>query len=1080
MRRLAGIISAFALLAAPAWAGIAYVNGADLGNNAGSGNLTVAYTVSGGSNELLLACTVGDTSDHLTGVTYNGVAMTLVAKAATANTRWMYLHYVLGPASGTHNFVFTSSGGYVIPVATEYSGVRQSSQPDASASNNNTSASITTSVTTVANNSWAALCQGDNNSSAAGTGSTLRAIGAAFGDVALYDNNGPVTPAGSVSMTVTSNSGPQEQGTIMASFAPQAADYSITGAVTSLTGLASAGITWTKTTGNFSNGCILTASTGSATVTWGGSMSGSGTGTFTISGSSTSTFNATVTDSVAEALTVTLSNSCGLADPPPFTFTISNRTVSFSGCPTSQTKGATSSTCTVSISSGTFPANGVLTDSGQGGLNGGTFVPSVGSTGTSNVPVPISGLSSFTFTYSPAFIGKMILTLQPIAGLTISTVSDTVTYTGSTFTSIATGNSNVAGTWSCSGACTTTTPGSGDTCILATSFIVTVPNGITFSCGVLPSSLVTGSPDIKISGTGSLVVANGGTLRQQGFAQFPVTGTTNIPSLIVQTGGTWLIDEGNGSTPYYTYSLGGSSGEYGQIAIGSPGDGANCNVTNLAGCPTTVKSINTASATGSVYQNNGSNASQIEFAAYGAVFTSCGSATLGCVQIETTVGGSRDVYTYANDAFLTGGPFISAALLEGNGAGINISGISTDTHPLAVGYLDIGETAGGGGATSTVNLSNSYVYGTTANTEFAGGTVSNVVFDGMSSNTLYAGDLTAALTTNMSNVVIRMLDSTSEIALPGSMTNLLVWGDTCAGCQGNPHFMGLHNLANPINATLTGVILDYGDVGAEGDGLVYSGSTTTINGFLSVPSLINGIAVSSVARATQAGSAPAGYTALNITHASIFGGGLTTQGGYYLTENSPSSTTPWPITYKNSIYAGGGNSNALYAGTYASTSYPNTVPVAGIDYNTNWNYKAVSRWNSGFDANCTGTITSNGSPYDLCLTGTFGAHDINVNPLPVDATRHLTTWGALHGHASAIAAGGYWQPTGAMAYLASCAPALGTCISDLFSYMRAGYAVQNPQLLNAGSDGMTIGCCGFGAGAGSIIFLGAPALIHVP
>ena len=93
------------------------------------------------------------------------------------------------------------------------------------------------------------------------------------------------------------------------------------------------------------------------------------------------------------------------------------------------------------------------------------------------------------------------------------------------------------------------------------------------------------------------------------------------------------------------------------------------------------------------------------------------------------------------------------------------------------------------------NLSNSYVYGTTANTEFAGGTVSNVVFDGMSSNTLYAGiPNTAALTTNMSNVVIRMLDSTSEIALPGSMTNLLVWGDTCAGVRGQP---ALHGPAQP-------------------------------------------------------------------------------------------------------------------------------------------------------------------------------------------------------------------------------------------------------------------------------------------
>ena len=77
-----------------------------------------------------------------------------------------------------------------------------------------------------------------------------------------------------------------------------------------------------------------------------------------------------------------------------------------------------------------------------------------------------------------------------------------------------------------------------DTCILATSFIVTVPNGITFSCGVLPSSVVTGSPDIKISGTGSLVVANGGTLQPAGLCAVPRDRdelTTSL-SLIVRDG----------------------------------------------------------------------------------------------------------------------------------------------------------------------------------------------------------------------------------------------------------------------------------------------------------------------------------------------------------------------------------------------------------------------------------------------------------------------------------------------------------------------------------------------------------------
>lgn len=202
---------------------LALDNAADLGNNGGTTNsLTAAYTCTG-SNLILLVGFQGDSgggNDDITGVTYNGVSMTLVQKQTGANTRMSYLYRLVNPATGSHNVVINCTNNhFLIAGAVSYTGAAQSGQPDNSNTGQSTSVtSYATSLTTVADNCWVVLWAGANII-AAGAGCTSRAVDAAFASWRICDSNGVVHPAGSYSMTTTNGSATFGNH-IMASIAP--------------------------------------------------------------------------------------------------------------------------------------------------------------------------------------------------------------------------------------------------------------------------------------------------------------------------------------------------------------------------------------------------------------------------------------------------------------------------------------------------------------------------------------------------------------------------------------------------------------------------------------------------------------------------------------------------------------------------------------------------------------------------------------------------------------------------------------------------------------------------------------------
>lgn len=212
---------------------IAFDAATDGGNNGGTTNSRTFSHTCTGSDRILFVGFCGDVSpgnDDITSVTYNGVGLSLVGKRTDDNTsRMLYLYMLVGPASGANDVVISCTNNhYLLAGAVSYTGVAQSGQPDASTTNISgaLATTLTTSLTTVADNCWTVLVEGGFNANAAptaGAGSTRRTFDAAFGTWGLFDSNSAITPAGSYSMTTDRSSSDNFIAHVMASVSPTGA-----------------------------------------------------------------------------------------------------------------------------------------------------------------------------------------------------------------------------------------------------------------------------------------------------------------------------------------------------------------------------------------------------------------------------------------------------------------------------------------------------------------------------------------------------------------------------------------------------------------------------------------------------------------------------------------------------------------------------------------------------------------------------------------------------------------------------------------------------------------------------------------
>lgn len=184
-----------------------------------------AFTTSGADRILFVGVWVGTNTDIITGVTYNGVAMTLVATIqSTVNSR-AYLWALANPASGSNTVSVprTDSVGSAQVRAISYTGAFQSSTVDNSTTVNTTSGTTETlTLTPVATNCWAVAFfrQDVTNTPTAGAGTTLRGL-SGDGLSICGDSNGVIS--GSTSLILNAGGTITQGPAVMASFAPSGA-----------------------------------------------------------------------------------------------------------------------------------------------------------------------------------------------------------------------------------------------------------------------------------------------------------------------------------------------------------------------------------------------------------------------------------------------------------------------------------------------------------------------------------------------------------------------------------------------------------------------------------------------------------------------------------------------------------------------------------------------------------------------------------------------------------------------------------------------------------------------------------------
>lgn len=167
---------------------------------------TLAFTCTG-SDRLLLVTTANEGgANDVTGVTYNGVALTEIGTAVQKGSTGRYLRLwgLLNPASGANNVVVSRTTGAADMwcLVASYTGVKQSGLPDANTTQQFTATTVTTSLTTIADNCWTILIGYGDRAQTASTGSTFRQNNTS-GAYQLYDSNAAITPAGSTSMSWT-------------------------------------------------------------------------------------------------------------------------------------------------------------------------------------------------------------------------------------------------------------------------------------------------------------------------------------------------------------------------------------------------------------------------------------------------------------------------------------------------------------------------------------------------------------------------------------------------------------------------------------------------------------------------------------------------------------------------------------------------------------------------------------------------------------------------------------------------------------------------------------------------------------
>ena len=183
-------------------------------SSSGSANpvtsVTVAHTCTGSDLLLIVGILTNDTTDKVTGVTYNSVAMTRLASyQSVTNNFFGFTYYLLSPATGANNIVASrSDSGLIGCMGASYTGVSQSGFPDSHASGTDALGDFSATTTVVAANCWLwANVRSNNNISGVGAGASTTIRQNVFTSVGVMADSNATVGTGSQSLNFTVNVG---------------------------------------------------------------------------------------------------------------------------------------------------------------------------------------------------------------------------------------------------------------------------------------------------------------------------------------------------------------------------------------------------------------------------------------------------------------------------------------------------------------------------------------------------------------------------------------------------------------------------------------------------------------------------------------------------------------------------------------------------------------------------------------------------------------------------------------------------------------------------------------------------------
>lgn len=198
---------------------IAYNSSASAGSTSTS-SLSYSHSCTGSNLVLVVFVKIFNTSNLVTGVTYNGVSMTQVLSGQDADNRWSYAYILANPATGANNVVVSLlSSTFVGSISQSYSGCNVSGIPDASGSLNTNSTTVTTTITTTVNGCWLVGSFNGSRVYSAGSGTTVRQSNTSADYIYGFDSNGAKAVAGSHSLVGTQATGANSRNYII-SIAP--------------------------------------------------------------------------------------------------------------------------------------------------------------------------------------------------------------------------------------------------------------------------------------------------------------------------------------------------------------------------------------------------------------------------------------------------------------------------------------------------------------------------------------------------------------------------------------------------------------------------------------------------------------------------------------------------------------------------------------------------------------------------------------------------------------------------------------------------------------------------------------------